>query len=141
MIKKFRKYAGLAEHMASLSKDPRTKVGAIALDDEFGILSAGYNGFPRGVFDNPQLLLDRVEKHKRVVHAEENVVAQAARAGVSLKGCTVIVSGLFPCSRCAGLLIQAGVKRVVCFGRVSPDWSGDVAQELFKEAGVEVITA
>lgn len=131
-------YFDVVEKIAAMSKDPRTKVGAIALDDDRTILATGYNGFPRGVTDNPDYLNDRKEKHKRIIHAEANLVAQAARTGANLKGSTVLVLGMYPCSQCAGLLIQAGVKEIIVKGAQSSDWNTDVAGEMLEEAGVKV---
>jgi dCMP deaminase len=133
------KFYPVAEAFAGMSKDPSTKVGAIALDDDFNIVSAGYNGFPRGVRDDASRYLDRETKLKLISHAEANLVAQAAHGGRSLKGTSVIVTSLPPCSACAKLLVQAGVSRVIS---VHPDahprWADEaaLASLIFNEAGV-----
>lgn len=102
----------LVKAVAELSKDNSVKVGAIAVDQGFNILGVGYNGLAKGVKFKP----DRVEGKEKLLwtcHAEENLVAQCANTGVSLKNATVIVVGRFPCSTCARLLIQSGVKKVL----------------------------
>lgn len=104
------------------------------------IRATGYNGFPRGTSDGKELYADREVKHLRVVHAEANAVAAAARVGVSLKGTTAYVT--HPCcAQCAALLIQAGVSRVVIPGaaELRPEWkkSALAGVILFAEAGVE----
>ena len=147
-VQKFLKFLGSAREMASLSKDRSTKVGAIALDDDYVIKSHGYNGFPRGVDDDVEARHERPAKYMYTVHAEMNVVAQAARP--VLQGTTLLLTSLHPCPTCAGLLIQSGVKRIITpppghdlgvhtVGR--PVWSEDarVAMEMFKEAGVEIV--
>jgi deoxycytidylate deaminase len=75
------------------------------------------------------------------VHAEANVVAQAAKKGHSLDGSTVIVTSLFPCSNCAGLLTQAGVKRIITTRSDNERWIEDaeISKVILQEAGVEVI--
>jgi dCMP deaminase len=138
---KYTKFIAVAQAFAGMSKDPSTQVGAIALDDKMNVVSAGYNGFPRGVKDLPARYLDRETKYRMVSHAEANLVAQAAYGGRSLAGCTVIVLPLPPCSSCAKLLIQAGVARVLY--QVSGDtsrWedSFKLSKLMFDEAGVGV---
>lgn len=137
---KYLKYLTIAEAVAGLSKDPSTKVGAVALDEGYGIVCMGYNGFPRGVHDTRERLENRDEKYPRTVHAESNVVAQAAKKGVSLEGTTLVVT-FFPCSSCAALLIQAGIKTIISPPPDNERWqkSNELALEMLTEAGVEVV--
>ena len=129
------------------SKDRSTKVGAVVLDDDYNIRGSGYNGFPRGVSDDIDERHERPMKYKFSSHAEENVVAQAARVGVSLKGCTLLLTSLHPCTSCARMIIQAGIKRVLAplkkdegRGEYRVDWNEEerLALEMFQEAGVDV---
>ena len=99
--------------MASWSKDPSTKIGAIAVGSKGQVLSQGYNGFPRRIEDNISHYEDRETKYKYVVHAEMNVIYNATYNGVSLDGATLYVTGLPVCSDCAKGVIQVGIKRVV----------------------------
>mgnify|MGYP000844036969 FL=1 len=129
------------------SKDRSTKVGAVVLDDDYNIRGSGYNGVPRGVNDDLDERHERPLKYKFSSHAEENVVAQAARVGVSLKGCTLLLTSLHPCTSCARMIIQAGIKRVLAplkkdegRGEYRVDWNEEerLALEMFQEAGVDV---
>ena len=129
------------------SKDRSTKVGAVVLDDDYNIRGSGYNGFPRDVNDDLDERHERPLKYKFSSHAEENVVAQAARVGVSLKGCTLLLTSLHPCTSCARMIIQAGIKRVLAplkkdegRGEYRVDWNEEerLALEMFQEAGVDV---
>ena len=135
------KYKGVLKEIALMSKDRNTKVGAIALDNKFNIVSTGYNGFPRGVNDDVEERHQRPDKYLWTSHAEENLVAQAAYMGKSLKDTTVLVSSLFACNVCARMLVQAGVKRIIAPAADEGNWknSNEVAIEIFKEAGVEII--
>ena len=100
---------GMAEHVAKLSKDPSTKVGAVIFDDKRRIVSAGYNGFARGVKDTSSRLHDRDTKYKLTLHAEANAILFATGA---LDGSTIVVT--HPCcAQCAAQIIQAGIKHVV----------------------------
>ena len=125
----------------NLSKDPSTKVGAVALDDGLGVLCVGYNGFPRGVADTPERLNDRPTKYSITVHAEGNIIAQAARKGISLAGATIVVTSLYPCSNCSALMIQAGIKRIITTRPDNERWneSAKFAEQILTEGGVEVI--
>ena len=133
----------MARAVAALSKDPSAKVGAVALNDDGILLAVGYNGFPRGVNDDPERYAVKDVKYRLVSHAEQNLVAQAAYAGHSLKGSTVVLSGLYPCSSCAKSLIQAGVRRIITPpADANPRWAPDAewSSLMFREAGIEVVT-
>ena len=134
-----KKYMAMAEHVASWSKDPSTRIGAVAVNDKGQVLSTGYNGFPRGIKDTTIRLNDRPTKYKYIVHAEMNAIFNATYNGVSLDGSTMYVAGLPCCSNCALGIIQVGVKHVVMQGdRNSERWkeSTDFSVELFDESGV-----
>ena len=130
---------GMAEHVAKLSKDPSTKVGAVIFDDKRRIISAGYNGFARGVKDTHARLQDRDTKYKLTLHAEANAILFATGA---LDGCTIVVT--HPCcAQCAAQIIQAGIKHVV-WPHPSREflmrWRDSLTLSInqFIEAGVEV---
>lgn len=131
----------LAKSIASWSKDPSTQVGAVAVKNR-RVLGTGYNGFPHGISDLPGRLADRHEKLLRTVHAEANIIAHAARHGVSLEGSTVYVWPFLPCSNCCTLLIQAGISRVVAPDLPIPDrWAENfsLSQAMFREAKVNLV--
>ena len=108
-----KRYMELAKVVASWSKDPSKKIGAVAIGSKGQVLAQGFNGFPRGIDDNDERLNDRETKYKYVVHAEMNLIYNATFNGISLDGSTVYVYGLPICSECAKGLIQVGVKQVV----------------------------
>ena len=136
-----RRWLLLAELMASFSKDPSTKVGAVAVRDR-RVLSTGFNGMPTGVVDSSFRLNDRDVRLSMTVHAEMNVINFAARNGVSLMGSDLFIFPLAPCSSCASSIIQAGVRRVIVYDYVIPRrWqqSFDTAAEMFSESGVALL--
>lgn len=104
------RFLALAEHVAQWSKDPSTKTGCVIVRPDRTVASVGYNGFPRRVRDSDKRLADRPVKYAMVVHAETNAVLSAYER---LDGCTAYVHPWPPCSSCAGILIQAGIHRVV----------------------------
>lgn len=129
----------LADHIASWSKDPSTKVGAVIVRPNRTIASVGYNGFPRGVDDTPDRLNDRPIKYAMTVHAEANAILSADS---SVSGCTLYVTPLHPCSNCAALIIQSGITKVVARMPHDPaHWvdSFEKAKIMFDEAGIGVI--
>lgn len=135
----------IAQAMAQLSKDPSTQVGAIIIDSDGNILSAGYNGFPRGVIDSQARYHHRPTKYSLIAHAEANAIAQAARVGARLLDSTLIVTALHPCSDCAKLIIQAGIRAVYVpdnnSGTIDDHWikEAGISQRLFREAGVKIV--
>lgn len=104
----------LCELIASKSKDPSTKVGAVVVGAENEIISTGFNGFPRGVEEADPARWERPEKYKWIIHAEANAALNAARIGVSLKNTKIYMNyAPCPCSGCSGAIIQAGIKIIV----------------------------
>ena len=134
------RFLAVAALVATWSRDPSTKVGAVAVRDR-RILATGFNGLPRGVADLRERLENRELKLAMVAHAEANCITHAAQAGVSLTGATVYVTPFHPCSNCAALLINSGVTRVVIPKTVVPErWQVNftLASTMFYEAGVSL---
>ena len=135
------RFLEMAKHVASWSKDPSTKVGAVIFDGQNRVVSLGYNGFPKGVDDNPERYSDRQLKYKMVVHAEANAILFAQR---SLAGCSIATWPFMSCSACAAMLIQSGIKRCIA-PRLSDElalrWSESCATStmMFAEAGVDLV--
>ena len=136
-----KRYIHLAKEVGSWSKDPSTKVGAVAVGDHGQVLSQGYNGFPRGISDNPERLANRELKYRYIVHAEMNAIYNASLAGVSLNGATMYVHGLPCCSECTKGLIQVGIKRIVMPAQEVPEkWkeSWQLSRRMCEEAHVQI---
>ena len=129
------RFLSLADHVSQWSKDPRTKVGAVIVDQKKRVISLGYNGFPRGVEDTPERYDDRPTKHLFVAHAERNALDNSP---MSVEGCTLYVP-LVPCSECAKSIIQRGIARVVSYvpDREGANFNWDITETMFTEAGVE----
>lgn len=130
------RFVNLAREISTWSKDPSTQIGAIAVDSKRRIIATGYNGFPSGMCDDESLYNNREEKLKRIIHAEMNVIYNAAEHGVSLSGATLYVWGLPVCSHCALGVIQSGISRVVMVNTKPHDerWneSWKLTEEMFK---------
>jgi len=131
----------IAAVVAERSTCRRHHVGAVAVKDKH-ILATGYNGAPSGFKDCLELgcLRDELgipsgERHEicRAIHAEQNVIIQAALHGVSLEGSTIYATHT-PCVLCAKMLTNAKIKRYVSFGK----YNDDAFIQLFREAGIEL---
>ena len=129
----------LASVVAERATCRRHHMGAIAVRDKH-ILTTGYNGAPSGLKDCLELgcLRDEMgipsgERHEicRGVHAEQNVIIQAALHGISLEGSTIYCTHT-PCVLCAKMLVNAKIKRFVSFGK----YNDNAFISLFKEAGI-----
>ena len=134
------RYLQLAEEVAGWSKDPSTKIGAIAVGAKGQVLSQGYNGFPRGIDDHVDLYKDRETKYKYVVHAEMNVIYNATYHGICLEGSTLYVTGLPVCSDCAKGIIQVGISRVVMKEHLTPQkWvdSWKTTSQMFDQVNIK----
>lgn len=134
-----------AKVWANRSTCSRANVGAVlAVGGQ--VISAGYNGAPAGLRHcdhnanwsggDPDLdtSLTGVQHCNNAVHAEVNAVLNAAKRGQRTRGAALYCTH-YPCVRCAGLLINAGVYEVVFLKSY-----GDTtkAAEIFKAAFVEV---
>ena len=107
------RFLNLAKEISTWSKDPSTKVGAVAIGTKGEVLAQGYNGFPRGVLDSPERYETKEIKYQYVVHAEMNCIYNATYNGIGLDGATMYVWGLPLCNECAKGIIQVGITRVV----------------------------
>lgn len=132
-----------AKQVSAWSKDPSTKIGAVFVNEEkHRELSAGYNGFPRGIKDDNRLN-DRELKYKMIVHAEMNAIFSAVNNGVSLEGSSLFVWGLPVCNECCKGIIQTGVSKVYLkeefmkSARWNEPWK--ISKSMLDEAGVDVI--
>ena len=132
-------YIAMAQHVATASRDPSTKVGAVLVRPDKTVASVGYNGFPRGMSDDPSLYADREVKYSRIVHAEMNAILNAHGP---VEGFTLYTSALPPCDRCAVFVVQAGISRVVYEQMTDPElaerWADSLSKthSIFSEAGI-----
>jgi len=136
------RYIDIAKAISQWSKDPSSKIGAVAVGEKGQILAQGYNGFPRGIADTPERYNDRETKYKFVVHAEMNVIYNASYNGVSLDGADLYIYGLPTCSECAKGIVQVGIKRVIMPNMRYPEFwmkNWEESKKIYDEAGVEYV--
>ncbi|OGX36146.1 MAG: cytidine deaminase [Omnitrophica WOR_2 bacterium RIFCSPLOWO2_02_FULL_50_19] len=137
-------FMGIAKLISERSTCLRRAVGALIVKNR-RILTTGYNGTPTGITHceitgclREKLKVPSGERHElcRGLHAEQNAIIQAALYGVDIHGGTLYCTNQ-PCSICAKMLINAGIKEIV----MESGYPDEMAKEFFKEAGVNVRTA
>ena len=134
-------FLAMCNLLAQRSKDQNTQVGAVLVGPDHEVRSVGYNCFPRGIDDDLPERQVRPYKYHFFSHAEENAICNAARVGIPCKGCTLYLPCI-PCSTCARLIIQSGIREVIC--SVTQPWRDtpeinemcDASLVMFNEAGV-----
>lgn len=121
----------------------RRRVGAVLVKDK-KILATGYNGAPSGLAHcldigclRKKLKIPSGERHElcRGLHAEQNVLLQAALYGTSTKESVLYITNQ-PCLICAKMLINAGIKEIVIAG----DYPDKMAKDFLREAKIKIRT-
>lgn len=119
----------------------RRKVGAVAVLGK-RILATGYNGAPAGLEHcldrgclRQQLGIPSGQRHEicRGLHAEQNVIIQAAVHGTAIQGADLYCTNQ-PCAQCAKMLINCGIAKIY----YQDDYPDELAASLLAEAGIAV---
>ncbi len=130
----------IASEVSQRSTCLRRHVGAILVLDK-RILATGYNGAPSGLPHCSQvgclreeLSVPSGERHElcRGLHAEQNAMLQAARYGIRIEGATLCTTHS-PCSMCAKMAINCGIRRVVA----TSGYPDEMAKDMISQAGIE----
>jgi dCMP deaminase len=137
-------FMNIAKMVGTRGTCDRGRNGAVLVKNK-RILTTGYVGSPRGLphcDEVGHLMHDvinpdgKISKHCiRTAHAEQNAIVQAALHGVSTDGATLYVK-FEPCFTCAKMIINAGIRRVVCEKMYH---AGELTRKFFKDAGVELV--
>ena len=121
----------------------RGRSGCVIAKDK-QILVSGYVGSPKGLAHCDQVGHQmktmthedgRQTQHcVRTAHAEQNAIVQAAKIGIAIDGATLYCK-MTPCAVCAKMIINSGVKKVICEKRYH---AGEESEEMFRQVGVEL---
>ena len=126
-------YLDIAKVVSLRSTCLKVLIGAIIVNDD-QIIATGYVGAPRKTkssIEHGYCLRQKLEIPSgtqyelcRSVHAEQNAIINAARAGVSLLGGDMYIYGesritgkvinAFPCFICKKMIINSGIERIIC---------------------------
>ncbi len=135
-------FMDIALLVARRSTCRRRRVGAITVKNK-RILATGYNGAPSGLphcLDigclREEMEIPSGERHElcRGLHAEQNVIIQAAYHGISIKGATLYCTNL-PCSICSKMLINAGISDII----YQEGYADSMTEEMLSAAGVKIV--
>lgn len=134
------RFLDMAELVASWSKDPSTKTGAVIVRPDRTIAAMGYNGFPRKMDDHEAQYDNRETKYSRIIHCEMNAILSARE---SLDGYTLYCYPFLTCDRCAVHIIQAGIIEVIapkCPEHLLERWGPafEKTRGMYREANVTV---
>jgi dCMP deaminase len=129
-------FMSIAQLVARRSTCLRRQVGAVLVKDK-NILATGYNGTPSGIAHceqtgclRDQLNVPSGERHElcRGLHAEQNVILQAAKHGINIDGATLFCTHA-PCIICAKMIINSGIREIVYLDGYPDILSKDILAE------------
>ena len=149
-IKKIQWLLNIAKEVKTASKDKSTQIGAIIFDDNYTILSTGYNSFPRGINDDVPERQERPEKYFWMEHAERNAIYNSIRSHTDIRNSNILLTCGIPCADCARGIIQASIKNLFCQSGIGNSFSSTEARikweesilrskKMFEEAGINII--
>ena len=130
----------ITREVAGRSTCLRRQVGAVLVLDR-RLLATGYNGSPSGLPHCAEVGCLRQargvasgERHElcRGLHAEMNVLIQAALYGIPVRGATLYCTNA-PCSLCAKMLINARIERIVA----GDDYPDPLAREMLQQTNIK----
>lgn len=137
-------FMSIAEETAKLSRDPKTKVGAVIVHNK-RVKSAGYNGAPSS-FPDELVPWDSVEtdelinqKNTYMCHAELNAILNYDGKISDLKDTTMYTT-VSPCSRCACMIAQVGIKKVIYKEKYHRKTETDTTDRIFDICGIECVS-
>ncbi len=132
-------FMNVAKDTAALSKDPKTKVGAVIVKDK-RLLSVGYNGAPHNF---PDELIPMTEgegllnqKNTYMVHAELNAILNYKGQIQDLAGSTVYVT-ISPCTNCVLAMSQVGIKKVIYLQEYHRTEIHNAATKIMDKCGIK----
>lgn len=133
----------VAKAIAKRATCDRGRSGCVIAKDK-QILATGYVGSPKGMphcdeIGHQMKSMTHEDGHVtqhcvRTAHAEQNAIVQAAKVGVAIDGATLYCK-MTPCAVCCKMIINAGIKRVVCEKQYH---AGQESEEMFQKAGLEL---
>lgn len=120
----------------------RRAVGAVLVKDK-RILATGYNGAPAGLKhceevgclrENESVPSGTRHELCRGLHAEQNVIIQAAYHGIPIYGATIYCTNK-PCVICSKMIINAGIKKII----YDEGYNDPLSDQMLADAGLEIV--
>jgi dCMP deaminase len=134
-------FMGITRLVATRSTCLRRHVGAILVKDK-RILASGYNGAPSGLRHCEEVGCLRAnssvpsgERHElcRGLHAEQNLILQAAYHGISIRDAILYCTNK-PCVICTKMIINAGITKIY----YEDGYDDPLSDQMLSEAGLEI---
>jgi dCMP deaminase len=134
-------FMDITDLVAKRSTCIRRQVGAVLVMDK-RILATGYNGAPSGLTHcleagclRERNQIPSGERHElcRGLHAEQNVIIQAAFHGIRIQGATLYCTNL-PCAICTKMIINAGIQEII----YESGYGDELSMEMLGEARVSI---
>ena len=131
-----KRFIELSQLVGSWSKDPSTKCGCVIARGN-RVVSIGFNGYPSGILDT--MTDARQVRLDKIIHAEVNAILYARQ---NLEGAELYVTPFQPCARCATLIVQSGIGKVITATHNGNDiarWADSFfrAEQMFREADID----
>lgn len=122
------------------SADWWRQIGSVLVKDGKVFYSGHIRYFPSDhaldIFGTPRTTVDFGQRPDLYIsmHAEADLIAQAAKEGLSVEGAS-IYSSTFPCITCAFLMVRSGISRVY----YTQGYANLDSDNVLRSAGVEII--
>lgn len=135
-------YMNIAFMVSGRSTCLRRKVGAVAVKDR-RILATGYNGAPSSLEHcldigclRDEMHIPSGQRHEicRAIHAEQNVIIQAALYGMNIAGSTLYCTHQ-PCVLCTKMLINCRISEIF----YASEYPDELALKMLKNAGIKTV--
>lgn len=136
-------FIGISQAVSKRATCDRGKSGCVIAKNK-QILVTGYVGSPVGLSHCDEIGHQmKTTTHEdgsqtkhcvRTTHAEQNAICQAAKLGISIEGAALYCK-MTPCIVCAKMIINSGIKRVVCEKKYH---AGIESEKLFEDAKIQL---
>ncbi|MCF6276895.1 MAG: cytidine/deoxycytidylate deaminase family protein [Candidatus Magasanikbacteria bacterium] len=136
-------FMDIAKAVATRATCDRGRSGCVIAKDK-QILVTGYVGSPRSIPHCDEIGHQfktiihedgsQSQHCLRTTHAEQNAIVQAAKRGVAIENATLYCK-MTPCSTCAKMIINSGIKKVVCEKKYH---RGAESEDMFRRVGISL---
>ncbi len=121
----------ICEIISQKSHCSKRKVGAIFINNEYEILTTGYNSTPKGfpACVTYHLINDQCTE---TIHAEQNAILQAAKRGQALNN-SILYCTYLPCKQCSRFLINLNIKKIYF-----KEYNNDGGDKILNDANIPI---
>ena len=132
----------IVDEIATWSKHPGRKLGAVITGTGGGFRALGFNGLPRGMDDQDERYRVNPLKSEFTICAERNALRNARMVGTDVTGAWLHVCWC-PCEKCAIAIVESGIARVYAVASdmetAHPRWGMSRSLDILREGGVQLV--